>query len=83
MRGLQGQAVQPLETLEVRYKGKSIHDVLEMTVEEALEFFGNIPKIKRKLKTLYDVGLGYIKLGSAGDHPVGWGGAARWPSLGL
>ncbi len=51
------------ETLEVRYKGKNIHDVLEMTVEEALEFFGNIPKIKRKLKTLYDVGLGYIKLG--------------------
>ncbi len=51
------------ETLYVRYKGKNIHDVLEMTVEEALEFFGNIPKIKRKLKTLYDVGLGYIKLG--------------------
>ncbi len=53
------------ETLEVKYKGKSIFDVLEMTVEEALEFFGNIPKIKRKLQTLYDVGLGYIKLGQS------------------
>ncbi len=51
------------ETLEVKYKGKSIHDVLEMTVEEGLEFFKNIPKINRKLKTLYDVGLGYIKIG--------------------
>ena len=53
------------ETLEVKYKGKSIYDVLEMTVEEALEFFGSIPKIKRKLQTLYDVGLGYIKLGQS------------------
>lgn len=51
------------ETLEVRYKGKSIHDVLEMTVEEGLEFFSSIPKIARKLQTLYDVGLGYIKIG--------------------
>lgn len=51
------------ETLEVRYKGKSIADVLDMTVYEALEFFNNIPKIKRKLETLRDVGLGYIKLG--------------------
>ncbi|MBE7030058.1 MAG: excinuclease ABC subunit UvrA [Ruminococcaceae bacterium] len=51
------------ETLEVKYKGKSINDVLEMTVEEGLEFFQNIPKIKRKLQTLYDVGLGYIKIG--------------------
>jgi len=51
------------ETLEVKYKGKSIADVLEMTVEEALEFFSNIPKIKQKIQTLYDVGLGYIKLG--------------------
>ena len=51
------------ETLEVKYKGKSISDVLEMTVEEAMEFFSNIPKIYRKLKTLFDVGLGYIKLG--------------------
>lgn len=51
------------ETLEIKYKGKSIHDVLEMTVEEALTFFENLPKIKRKIQTLYDVGLGYIKLG--------------------
>lgn len=51
------------ETLEVKYKGKNIHQVLEMTVEEALEFFQHIPKISRKLQTLYDVGLGYIKLG--------------------
>ncbi len=51
------------ETLEVKYKGKSIHDVLEMTVEEGLEFFKNIPKIQRKLQTLFDVGLGYIKIG--------------------
>jgi excinuclease ABC subunit A len=51
------------ETLEVKYKGKSIADVLGMTVEQALDFFENIPKIKRKLQTLYDVGLGYITLG--------------------
>ena len=51
------------ETLEVKYKGKTIADVLDMTVEEALEFFANIPKIKQKIQTLYDVGLGYIKLG--------------------
>ncbi|WP_243290323.1 excinuclease ABC subunit UvrA [Bacillus sp. FJAT-47783] len=51
------------ETLEVHYKGKNIADVLEMTVEDALKFFENIPKIKRKLQTIYDVGLGYIKLG--------------------
>ena len=51
------------ETLEVKYKGKSISDVLEMTVEEALDFFSNIPRIKQKIQTLYDVGLGYIKLG--------------------
>lgn len=53
------------ETLEVKYKGKTISDVLDMTVEEALNFFDNIPKIKRKLATLYDVGLGYIKLGQS------------------
>jgi excinuclease ABC subunit A len=53
------------ETLEVKYKGKNISDVLEMTVEEALEFFANIPKIKTKLQTLSDVGLGYIKLGQS------------------
>ncbi|MBP3706619.1 MAG: ATP-binding cassette domain-containing protein, partial [Clostridia bacterium] len=51
------------ETLNVRYKGKNIHDVLEMTVEEGMNFFESIPKIHRKLKTLYDVGLGYIKIG--------------------
>ena len=51
------------ETLEVKYKGKNIADVLDMTVEEALDFFENIPKIKQKIQTLYDVGLGYIKLG--------------------
>lgn len=51
------------ETLEVRYKGRNIADVLEMTVDQAVEFFGQIPKIHRKLKTLQDVGLGYIRLG--------------------
>ncbi|UFJ40000.1 excinuclease ABC subunit UvrA [Brevibacillus humidisoli] len=51
------------ETLEVKYKGKSISDVLEMTIEDALEFFRNIPRIERKLQTLYDVGLGYMNLG--------------------
>ncbi len=51
------------ETLEVKYKGKTISDVLDMTVEEALKFFENIPRIKSKIQTLYDVGLGYIKLG--------------------
>ncbi len=51
------------ETLEVKYKGKSIYDVLEMTVEEGLEFFSSIPKIHRRLQTLYEVGLGYIKIG--------------------
>ena len=51
------------ETLEVKYKGKNIDDILNMTVEEALEFFENIPRIKNKIQTLYDVGLGYIRLG--------------------
>ena len=51
------------ETLEVKYKGKSIYDILEMTVEEALDFFKNVPSITRKIQTLYDVGLGYVKLG--------------------
>ena len=51
------------ETLDVKYKGKNIFDVLDMTVEEALTFFENVPKIYKKVKTLYDVGLGYIKLG--------------------
>lgn len=53
------------ETLEVKYKGKSISDVLNMTVEEALAFFENVPKIKRKLQTIFDVGLGYITLGQS------------------
>lgn len=51
------------ETLQVTYKDKNIYDVLEMTVEEALDFFDNLPKIRNKIQTLYDVGLGYIKLG--------------------
>ena len=51
------------ETLDIRYKGKNIYEVLEMTVEEALEFFEHIPKIHKKLQTLYDVGLGYMKIG--------------------
>ena len=50
-------------TLEVKYKGKSIYDVLDMTVEEALKFFEHLPSIQRKIQTLYDVGLSYIKLG--------------------
>jgi excinuclease ABC subunit A len=53
------------ETLEVKYKGKNISEVLEMTVAEGLEFFGSIPKIKRRLDTLNDVGLGYIKIGQS------------------
>ncbi len=51
------------ETLEVKYKGKSIYDVLDMTVEEAVKFFENVPSIRNKIQTLYDVGLGYVKLG--------------------
>ena len=54
-----------LETLAVEYKNKNIYDILEMTVEEGLEFFDNIPKIKNKLQTLFDVGLGYIKIGQS------------------
>ncbi len=53
------------DTLEVRYKGKNIFDVLDMTVEEGLSFFSNMPKLARKLQTLYDVGLGYIKIGQS------------------
>ena len=53
------------ETLEVRYKGKNIHDVLEMTIDEGLEFFSNLPKIRRRLETLSSVGLGYIKIGQS------------------
>jgi excinuclease ABC subunit A len=53
------------ETLEIRYKGKNIYDVLEMTVEEGLQFFSALPKIRRKLQTLVDVGLGYIQIGQS------------------
>ena len=53
------------ETLEVLYKGKSIADILDMTADEALEFFENLPKIRRKVATLVEVGLGYIKLGQS------------------
>ena len=60
------------ETLEVKYKGKTISDVLDMTVEEALEFFKNLPKIKNKIQTLYDVGLGYIKLRTTIYNIIWW-----------
>ncbi len=63
------------ETLQVRYKGRNIADVLDMSVEEALNFFKNIPKIKEKLQTLHDVGLGYIKLGQSA--PTVSGGEAQ------
>ena len=53
------------DTLEIKYKGKSIYDVLEMSVEEGLSFFDGIPSIQRKLETLFDVGLGYIKIGQS------------------
>lgn len=53
------------DTLDIKYKGKNIYEVLDMTVEEGIEFFQNIPKLKRKLQTLYDVGLGYIKIGQS------------------
>ena len=60
------------ETLEVKYKGKTIADVLDMTVEEALQFFDKIPKIKNKIQTLHDVGLGYIKLRTAVYNIIWW-----------
>ncbi|MFA5577374.1 MAG: excinuclease ABC subunit UvrA [Tissierellaceae bacterium] len=59
------------ETLQVKYKGKTISDVLDMTVEEGVEFFQNIPRIKRKLDTLFDVGLGYIKIGQSSTELSG------------
>jgi excinuclease ABC subunit A len=64
------------ETLEVKYRGKNISEVLEMTVEEGLSFFENIPKIRRRLEVLYDVGLGYIKIGQSSTYAVGRGGVA-------
>ena len=60
------------ETLQVTYKGKNIYDVLEMTVEEAIDFFANVSKIKHKLQTLKDVGLGYIKLGQSATSSVSY-----------
>jgi len=67
------------ETLEIRYRGRNIAEVLDMTVEEALEFFENIPQVRRKLQTLYDVGLGYIKLGQPATTLSG--GEAQWVKL--
>ena len=60
------------ETLEVRYKGKNIYEVLEMTVEEALPFFENLPRLYNKLQTLYEVGLSYVKLGQPSTTPVSY-----------
>ena len=65
------------ETLEVRFKGKTIADVLEMPIEEALEFFAHIPKIRRRVETLNDVGLGYMRLGQPATTLSGRRGAAR------
>ena len=70
------------ETLEVRFKGESIADVLEMSVEEALKFFAKIPKIRRRLQTLHDVGLDYIKLGQPATTLSGRRGAARQARVG-
>ncbi len=71
------------ETLEVKYKGKNIADILDMTIEDGLDFFENIPRIRRKLQTIADVGLGYIKLRSAGNNTF-WGrSTARQASLGI
>ena len=64
------------ETLQIKFKDKSIYDVLEMTVEEALEFFKNVPKVKNKLHVLMDVGLSYVKLGQSAPTLSG-GEAAR------
>ena len=67
------------ETLEVKYKGKSIYDVLDMTVDEALDFFSALPKLKKRLQTLQDVGLGYVKLGQPSTELSG--GEAQWVKL--
>ena len=60
------------ETLEVQYKGKNIYEVLDMTVDEAVPFFENLPRIARKIQTLQEVGLGYIRLGQASTTLSGW-----------
>ncbi len=68
------------ETLDVKYKGKSIYDVLNMTVEEALKFFENVPSVTRKIQTLYDVGLGYIRLGQPSTScPAARPRESSWP----
>jgi hypothetical protein len=75
LRDLQGQALQPRD-LEVLHKGKSIADVLDMTVEDAQEFFRAVPSIREKMDALVQVGLGYVKVGPAGDDALGRRGAA-------
>ncbi len=68
------------ETLEVKYKGKSIYDVLNMTVEEAMKFFENVPSIARKIATLNDVGLSYIRLGQPStEFPAARHSVSSWP----
>ena len=74
------------ETLEVKYKGKNIHDVLDMTVDEGVEFFANLPKLRRKLETLASVGLGYLKIGQpsttlSGRGPAGEAGHGAFQAL--
>lgn len=65
----------------MKYKGKSIYDVLDMTVEDALKFFENVPSITRKIQTLYDVGLGYIRLGQPSTELSGGeASASKWPT---
>ena len=64
------------ETLEIQFKGKNIHEVLSMTVEQAHQFFNAIPAVEKKLRTLIEVGLGYITLRSKCDDTLGWRSAA-------
>ena len=65
------------ETLEVRYKGKNIYEVLDMTIDEAVVFFENVPKLARRLQTMQEVGLGYVKLGQSSTTLSGGEAAAR------